>query len=106
VAQANLASAELLLRQAERLASRELRQAWQGLNSSLAKAEASRLALEAAEQSYRDQTRDFKNALVTSLDLLNAFQAVETARLDHLRARYDAQLAALRLRLASGTPTN
>lgn len=105
-ATAATAQARLRLERAQRESARELRQAWQGLQSSLSKAEATRVALEAAEQSYKDQTRDFNNSLVTSLDLLNAFQAVENTRLDSLRARYDAHRAALRLRLASGTPLN
>lgn len=101
-ADAAVESARLQLAKAERESGRELRQAWQGLASALAQAEASRLALEAAERSHKDQMKDFKNALVTSLDLLSAFQIVESSRLEYLRARYNAHRAALRLRLASG----
>ena len=102
LAQSQVAAAQLRLDLARREAGREARQAWQGLNQALNKAEANRLALDAAEKSYADQQKDFRNSLVTSLDILTAFQAVESARLDTLKARYDTHRAQLRYRLAIG----
>jgi outer membrane protein TolC len=55
------------------------------------------------EKSHRDQQRDFRNALVSNLDLLRVFEAVEAARLEQLRAAYDVHRARLRLLLATGS---
>lgn len=102
IAGSQVQAAQLRLDLAKREAIREARQAWLGLKQAISKADANRLALEAAEKSYADQQKDFKNSLVTSLDLLNAFQSVESARLDTLKARYETHRAQLRYRLALG----
>jgi outer membrane protein len=102
IADSQVQAAQLRLDLAKRDAIKEARQAWSGLKQAIGKAEANRLALEAAEKSYADQQKDFRNSLVTSLDLLNAFQSVESARLDTLKARYETHRAQLRYRLALG----
>jgi outer membrane protein TolC len=99
---ADLRSAQLELALAEREAQRERDQAEAGLRLARARVEASSRALEAADKGYADQQRDFRNSLVSSLDLLNAFSTLENARLEASNARWDAQRAALRLRLALG----
>jgi outer membrane protein len=101
-AEAGVKAAELRLGLAKREATREARQAWRGLKQALARSEATRAALEAAEKSLQDQQKDFRNSLVTQLEMLQAFQTVENARLDNVNARYDAHRARLRLQVAVG----
>lgn len=95
-------SAQLELDLVSREAKREKDQAQAALSLAQARVEASTRALSAAEKSYSDQQRDFRNSLVSSLDLLRAFDILESARLDASNARWDAQRAAFRLRLAQG----
>lgn len=101
-ANADLRSAQLDLDRAKRLAQQEQRQASAAMGLALARVDASQQALDAAEKSWTDQQRDFHDSIISSLDALNAFSAVESARLDASNARWDAQRAALRVRLADG----
>lgn len=100
--EADRRSAELELALVTREAQREKDQAQAALTLAQARVEASTRALAAAEKSYADQQKDFRNSLVSSLDLLRAFDTLESARLDASNARWDAQRAGLRLRLAQG----
>jgi outer membrane protein TolC len=100
--EADLEVARLERDLAVRGARRESDQAQAALGLALARVNASQQALDAAEKSYADQKRDFDDSLITSLDLTRAFDAVESARLDASSARWDAQRAALRVRLALG----
>jgi outer membrane protein TolC len=101
-ADAALEQARLELARRRRLALQEARQAWQAEAKARVRRDAAQAALEAAEASVRDQIRDFKNSLITSLDLLRAQDAVESARLEALQARWDLERARLRLKLAGG----
>jgi len=100
--EADLRAAQLERDLAVREAGRESRQARAALDLALDRVRASEQSLAAAEKSYADQKRDFDESLITSLDLNRAQDAVESARLDASSARWDAQRAALRLRLALG----
>jgi outer membrane protein len=100
--EADLRVAQLERDLALRTAKRESQQAKAALALSLARVSATQQALDAAEKSYADQKRDFNDSLISSLDFTRAFDAVESARLDASGARWDAQRAALRARLAQG----
>jgi outer membrane protein TolC len=95
-------SAGLELKLIQREALLEARQAWAQWSMAQARLQASRDALRAAEKSYSDQRADFKLSLVTSLEVLRAAEAVETARRDMLRDQAGALETAFRLRLACG----
>lgn len=101
-ADADLRSAQLDLDLAKRESLREQLQARAALGLAEARVQASQQALAAAEKSYADQQRDFRDSIVSSLDAIRAFDAVESARLEASNARWDAQRARLRLRLAFG----
>lgn len=101
-ADADLRVAELDLALSQRESQRERDQAEAALRLAVARVEAAQRSLEAAEKSFADQQRDFRNSLLSSLDLLRAFDAVEGARLEASNARWDAQRARLRRDLACG----
>lgn len=101
-AEADLRVAQLERDLAQRTAKRESQQAEAAMKLALARVSAAQQALDAAEKSYADQKRDFNDSLISSLDFTRAFDTVESARLDAASARWDAQRAALRLRLAQG----
>jgi outer membrane protein TolC len=59
-------------------------------------------ALEAAEENYRLQQRDYGLNLISNLDLLQSIQILETARQNYLHAVYGAKRAYWRLKVAAG----
>lgn len=59
-------------------------------------------SVRAAEENYRFQTDDYKNNLVSNLDVLDALQGLSDARRDRNRAYYDARANYWRLKAAAG----
>lgn len=59
-------------------------------------------ALKAAEESYLLQVEDYRRSLVNNLDVLQALQALEAARRDHIHAVREAKRFYWQLRAATG----
>lgn len=85
-----------------RKAETETRTAFGGLESGLAVVAAREKAVTLAEANAKAQAADYRNGLVTNLDVLGALNALQQVRLQLEAARVDAALAKARLRVAMG----
>lgn len=103
-AQSRKRAADAVLSLAQARADSEVRSAHQDLGSALRRAEALDKAAALAEKNARAQQEDYKNGLVTNLEVLGALAALQEARLKLDRARLDAALALARLEVAAGGP--
>ena len=103
-ARGRAASAELALALAARLARTEVRQAYSVLHHSVATMNSLVQAVALAEENAKLQTREYTNALVTNLDVMNAQNTVLQTKLDLEQARAQACLAGIQLDFAAGGP--
>ncbi|MFA5139220.1 MAG: TolC family protein [Elusimicrobiota bacterium] len=88
---------------ARRKAETETRTAFRSLEAGLAVVSAREKAVTLAEANAKAQAADYRNGLVTNLDVLGALNTLQQVRLQLETARVDAALAKARLRVATGT---
>lgn len=101
-ASAQARQARLRYSQQQRSVELDIRDAYVRLDFALAIASAFQKALQAAEESYRLETEDYRLNLVSNLEVLQTLQALQDARRDHIRARFDAKRRYWQLRVATG----
>ena len=93
------------LEEARRKAGAEARQAYAGIMSGLAQADALRAAVKSAESSVKGNRAGYKFGLRINSDVLNAEQQLYSSRRDLVKARYDTLLQGLKLKAAAGVLT-
>lgn len=103
-AQARERAARQRLSLALRTAELEARTRHEALSSDLSRVKALERAARAAEANARAQAADYRNGLVTNLDVLTSLNIEQEARLSYARARLDAYLSLARLEVAAGGP--
>lgn len=96
--QSKAALADLALRQKIRDADREVRSNYHNVVSLAEQIEALEKAAIAAEKNYREQSRDFRNSLVTNLDVIQSLDAFHKAKRSLDKTRFDAQIAWAKLK--------
>lgn len=96
-------AARLSLRLTERRAADEVRRAHSALTRALAVAASLERALALALENSELQTADYKNGLVTNIDVLNAQNSVLQTALSLQQAAARAAYAAVELEIAAGT---
>lgn len=103
-ARARERAAEQKLALALRTAELEARTRHEALTADLSRVAALEKAARAAEANARAQAADYRNGLVTNLDVLTSLNVEQEARLRYVRARLDAYLSLARLEVAAGGP--
>lgn len=103
-AEAVLRSSELEVSAAERRAELEVRTAHEELSSGVSIVRALENALALAEANAKAQAADYRNGLVTNLDVLNSLNAAQDIRVRLQRAREQAAFARVKLEVAAGGP--
>jgi outer membrane protein len=93
------------LEEARRKAGAEARQAYIGIMTGLAQAEALRASVKSAESSVKGNRAGYKFGLRINSDVLNAEQQLYSSRRDLVKARYDTLLQGLKLKAAAGVLT-
>jgi len=101
-AAAKAREAKLSYTRQQRNVALDIRDAYAQVDSALVITQAFRTALEAAENSYRLETEDYRLNLVSNLEVLQTLQALQDARRDDIHARYDAKRLYWHLRVATG----
>lgn len=96
-----LRQAELRLRRAARNAESEIRTAHLTLKRTMTRTQNLREASEKARRSYTLQTREYRLGLVNNLDVLSALDALTTTERAYDRARFQAKIDWLQLKLAA-----
>lgn len=104
VFQARRDAAEQALSLAVRRARLEARSAARDLRSALAGVAALQKAVELAQANAKAQADDYRNGLVTNLDVLGSLDVLQEARLKLDREKVRAALARVRLEVAAGGP--
>ena len=94
--------AELRLTEAGRRAASETRQAYAKVQSALARSEALKKAVAAAEENYLLQVEDFRRSLVNHLEVLQALHDLENGRRELIHAQQEVRRAYGRLQVAIG----
>ena len=59
-------------------------------------------AMSLSAKNYEQQLRDYRNGLVTNLDVLNALRDLSETRRGHDRLLFEAQMRRVQLDVASG----
>jgi outer membrane protein len=97
-AQAQLSQSEADLHRLTRLVDTQTRQAHAALNSSLFEAEQLATAYDKVRRSYESFVKEYRYGLVTNLDVLQAMNAMQTAKQSFDQALIQSKLDQLRLR--------
>ncbi|MBP9865874.1 MAG: TolC family protein [Candidatus Omnitrophica bacterium] len=92
----------LKLTQTERVSEMETKQAYDSLSSRLDEYTALEEAVKTAEENYKVQKKDYRLALVTNLDVLEALENLNQTRLDHNEVHAELLKDYRRLQVASG----
>jgi outer membrane protein TolC len=87
---------------AKRQAVLEIKQSYDGWRFSREEYLAFRKAVEAATESYKLQTEEYRRSLVSNLDVLSALQSLNNTRTSENQAFYQMKLDEARLRVATG----
>lgn len=87
---------------AERAVERQVRNAYQGVLSGIARVKALRQAVVSAQTALEASEAGLEVGARTAVDVLNAQRELFAARRDYARARYDYLLSVLRLKQAAG----
>lgn len=95
-------AAELTLAQLKRTAEQELRSAHAASRAAVEQERELLEAMKLSEQNYEQQLKDYRNGLVTNLDVLNALESLAETRRGHDRLVHDAQARRVRLEVAAG----
>ena len=101
-AEASLQSAQFRLQQAERDAYAEVESALLSLREASERLEASKIALAAAQRNFDAAQESLREGVGTIVEVLTAQLALITAETNLVQATYDAAVAELQLRLATG----
>lgn len=107
-AKSQVRQAELSLEQQTRLAGQAIRNAYNNLRYDLSQAAALDDAYQIAEKSYKAESRDYKNGLVTNLELLQSLTAYQDTQRALSRALFAAKndfakLQSLAAKISTGT---
>lgn len=97
-------SSQFTLLQAERDAQREIEEAYLNHTQSQGRLEAAELALRAAQLNYEAAEGSQKAGAADLIEVITAQVSLVTAESNFIEATYDAIIAQLRLRLATGLP--
>jgi outer membrane protein len=101
-AEASLQSAQFRLQQAERDAYAEVESALLSLREASERLEASKIAVAAAQRNYDAAQESLREGVGTIVEVLTAQLALITAETNLVQATYDAAVAELQLRVATG----
>jgi outer membrane protein len=101
-AEASLQSAQFRLQQAERDAYAEVESALLSIREAFERLEASKIAVAAAQRNYDAAQESLREGVGTIVEVLTAQLALITAETNLVQATYDAAVAELQLRLATG----
>jgi outer membrane protein len=101
-AEASLQSAQFRLQQAERDAYAEVESALLSLREAFERLEASKIAVAAAQRNFDAAQESLREGVGTIVEVLTAQLALVTAETNLVQATYDAAVAELQLRLATG----
>ncbi|MCL6534738.1 MAG: TolC family protein [Armatimonadetes bacterium] len=101
-AEASLQSAQFRLQQAERDAYAEVESALLSIREASERLEASRIAVAAAQRNFDAAQESLREGVGTIVEVLTAQLALITAETNLVQATYDAAVAELQLRLATG----
>jgi outer membrane protein len=104
-AEAIRAKARDELEAAQRAAALSARQAYVGTQSGRAQVKALEIALDSNESALTATRRGFQAGTRSNIDVLNAEQQTYSTRRDLAKARYDAEIAQLKLELVAGAVT-
>lgn len=103
-AEASLQSAQFRLQQAERDAYAEVENALLSVREAAERLEASKVAVAAAQRNFDAAQESLREGVGTVVEVLTAQLALITAETNLVQATYDAAIAALQLRTATGDP--
>jgi outer membrane protein TolC len=98
--------AELNHRELQSQVTLEVRQSIATIQSSRQRVDASRTAVELAEENLRAQQKRFEVGMATTKDLLDFQQRLTVARVDQVQANFDYAVAVAAWRRAQGTLLN
>jgi outer membrane protein len=101
-AEASLQSAQFRLQQAERDAYAEVESALLSIREASERLEASKIALAAAQRNFDAAQESLREGVGTIVEVLTAQLALITAETNLVQATYDAAVAELQLRVATG----
>ncbi|MEL0028696.1 MAG: TolC family protein, partial [Perlucidibaca sp.] len=101
-ASAQVTQQQIELQRVEQQVSLDVWQAWQTLNTALARVGATDSLLASAQESSRAALARYRAGLGSLLNVLNAQSSLADARQQQARARYDWAAARLQLAQASG----
>ena len=101
-AEASLQSAQFRLQQAERDAYAEVESALLSVREASERLEASRIAVAAAQRNFDAAQESLREGVGTIVEVLTAQLALITAETNLVQATYDAAVAELQLRVATG----
>jgi outer membrane protein len=101
-AEASLQSAQFRLQQAERDAYAEVESALLSIREAFERLEASKIAVAAAQRNFEAAQESLREGVGTIVEVLTAQLALITAETNLVQATYDAAVADLQLRLATG----
>jgi outer membrane protein len=101
-AEASLQSAQFRLQQAERDAYAEVESALLSIREAFERLEASKIAVAAAQRNFEAAQESLREGVGTIVEVLTAQLALITAETNLVQATYDAAVAELQLRLATG----
>jgi outer membrane protein len=101
-AEASLQSAQFRLQQAERDAYAEVESALLSLREASERLEASKIAVAAAQRNFDAAQESLREGVGTIVEVITAQLALITAETNLVQATYDAAVAELQLRLATG----
>lgn len=103
-AEASLQSAQFRLQQTERDAYAEVESALLSVREAAERLEASKVAVAAAQRNFDAAQESLREGVGTIVEVLTAQLALITAETNLVQATYDAAIAALQLRIATGDP--
>jgi outer membrane protein len=101
-AEASLQSAQFRLQQAERDAYAEVESALLSIREAFERLEASKIAVAAAQRNFDAAQESLREGVGTIVEVLTAQLALITAETNLVQATYDAAVAELQLRVATG----
>jgi len=101
-AEASLQSAQFRLQQAERDAYAEVESALLSIREAFERLEASKIAVAAAQRNFDAAQESLREGVGTIVEVLTAQLALVTAETNLVQATYDAAVAELQLRVATG----
>lgn len=101
-AQAQARQAKLRYNETIRRGLLNIKNTYSELAAALEQVEALKQAKESAEQNYKFQEQDYRQNLVSNLDVLQALKELQEVRREFIKANYDAKRLYWRLKVAAG----